>query len=372
MSFREKAKFAYIRNIFFIYSRIILRFFNQIIFFIFVNKKKISLKPKFTPNKNKLSNKDVENIFLFYERIISAEKKLGLWGDIINDNFKLFHKYLNEKNHDEFRELFTNLGGAKFTIGLGLIGSIPSSFIRKIYTNNFVFKNISILNEKNFNLEQLDMDVDFGNLMYFDYNNTKINSTSLSHLYYASEILDLDQNQKNIVEIGGGYGGLCHMLYKKLNFRGSYSIIDLNEILIIAFVYLKQALPQTNIILVDDVNQLNLQKDTIYLIPESLKNHLPKNYFDTCFNSRSLTEFDNSVFNDYLKVINNITKKNFIEFNHEWEYLYYDNLTKKYKRHNSFKNINEFYDFKLIESEYDQTFVEKSYIKKIYKKISEL
>ena len=368
MSLKKKIKIEYIRNIFFIYFRIVLRFFNQIKFYFLINKKNISLTPKYTPKKNKLNNEDVKKIFFFFDKIISGEKKLGLWGDIINDNFKLFHKYLREKNFNAFRELFTNLGSANFTLGLGLIGSIPSSFIRKIYTNNFVFKNILILKAKNFNLEQMDMDVDFGNLMHFEYENVRINSTSLSHLYYASEILDLDPESKNIVEIGGGYGGVTHMIYRKLNYKGSYSIIDLNEILIMAFAYLKQALPEKNIILVDDVSQLDLQKNTIYLIPESLKDQLPNNSFDTCFNSRSLTEFDNSVFNNYLKIIDDITKKHFIEFNHEWEYLYFDNSTKKYKRHNSFKDINKFYNFELIQSDYDQTFVEKSYIKKIYKK----
>ena len=117
---------------------------------------------------------------------------------MINDNFKFFHKYLSDKDVNLFKELLANLGSSSFTLGLGLAGSIPTSFIKKIYSNNFVFKNIKILKEKNFSLKQMDMDIDFGNIMYYEVDKTKINSTSLSHLFYATEILDLDQEPKNM------------------------------------------------------------------------------------------------------------------------------------------------------------------------------
>jgi hypothetical protein len=73
--------------------------------------------------------------------------------------------------------------------------------------------------------------------------NTNVSATSLRYLYHAHLILSNLQG-RNIVEVGGGYGGLCLAIDFVSKLRNitisSYSIIDLKDIIRLQELYLKK------------------------------------------------------------------------------------------------------------------------------------
>lgn len=87
-----------------------------------------------------------------------------------------------------------------------------------------------------------------GNPIKYKYTDDIVCSpTSIRYIYHAHIILDymkkLKLNNINIVEIGGGYGGLCLCIYNMKELYNveikSYTIIDLNEVHKLQREYLK-------------------------------------------------------------------------------------------------------------------------------------
>lgn len=64
----------------------------------------------------------------------------------------------------------------------------------------------------------------------------KFSSNCLDIISFIKQFEDLD-NVKNIVEIGGGYGGLCAILSKFIKFN-SYTLVDLPEATVLSDKYL--------------------------------------------------------------------------------------------------------------------------------------
>ena len=88
----------------------------------------------------------------------------------------------------------------------------------------------------------------FGNPDIYDYENLKCSPSSLRYIFHSYLILSymkkLNKNEINIVEIGGGYGGLClaiiffsDIFNIKIN---NYHIIDLTYVIELQKMYLSQ------------------------------------------------------------------------------------------------------------------------------------
>ena len=152
------------------------------------------------------------------------------------------------------------------------------------------------------------------------------------HIDYAYNINNFAP--KNVLEIGGGYGPVPYYLYKFFSFKGNYIICDLPEMLLISYVFLKQSLPDVNIIFGPPKQ---ISENTINLIfPQECEN-IEKDFVDLTLNAHSLTEMDQEVFNYYLNLVNKVTNKVFLSYNHDSEYEYWDNIKNK-KKHNSFSS----------------------------------
>jgi len=108
-----------------------------------------------------------------------------------------------------------------------IFGKIYLELLKKDFMIDFI-KDIIFENDKYGDPEKY----------YFIEDNFEASPSSLRYLYQANEILKLikSKNLKDlkIVEIGGGYGGLClitHLLFKKFNINiDKYVIYDLKEI----------------------------------------------------------------------------------------------------------------------------------------------
>jgi hypothetical protein len=83
-----------------------------------------------------------------------------------------------------------------------------------------------------------------GNPHKFEYDFGKCSPTSLRYIYHAILILEEIKSEKNIniVEVGGGYGGLCLILERLSKFYDlkidKYLIVDLPDVLMLQKKYL--------------------------------------------------------------------------------------------------------------------------------------
>jgi len=133
------------------------------------------------------------------------------------------------------------------------------------------------------------------------YNNSEILPDSARHLHFAQKLIELNSmSNGNILEIGGGYGGLIYFL-KKLGYKDTYFNIDLPETLYVCYYYLRK----NNIkceFLTDD---MEIKPDTVYLIPSIIYEKVVSEItFDVFFNSASLSEMAKPVMEDYIDMVN--------------------------------------------------------------------
>jgi putative sugar O-methyltransferase len=126
------------------------------------------------------------------------------------------------------------------------------------------------------------------------YNNLVCSPTSLRYLYHAHLALkELEKNKLNdIVEIGGGYGGLylaINFLYKKYDVKiNSYYIIDLPPVIKLQQLYTSKF--NTEIKLFVHESTLfgsNIDKNRLFLISNYCFSEIPREiqrkYIDTLF-----------------------------------------------------------------------------------------
>lgn len=138
---------------------------------------------------------------------------------------------------------------------------------------------------------------EIGNPIKYKYTDDIVCSpTSIRYVYHAHIILDymkkLKLNHINIVEIGGGYGGLCLCLYNMKELYNleikSYNIIDLKEIHKLQREYLNYHNIKVNIYDADRYGS-DINNNDIFLI-----------------GTYSLSEFENEIQQNY---INNLLSK---------------------------------------------------------------
>ncbi|MDC0280236.1 putative sugar O-methyltransferase [Akkermansiaceae bacterium] len=129
-------------------------------------------------------------------------------------------------------------------------------------------------------------------------NGNKISPDSARHLFFAENLKSLTAG--NILEIGGGYGGLIYFL-RKIGFNENFFNIDLPETLFVCYYYLKK----NNIRCEFLIDKRPLEKGVVYLIPSVVYKDVVNNIeFDTFFNSASLSEMDKKVCFNYIEMVN--------------------------------------------------------------------
>ena len=127
-------------------------------------------------------------------------------------------------------------------------------------------------------------------------------------LRYMSVIRDLldakvlnEQDSLKVVEIGGGYGGLCRAV-ATFNPHVRYNIIDLEETLFFSKLYLDRTLPDYDVRLIRHVSDLQFSDRRIHLIPQHLADEL-ESEFDLAVNHQSIQEMQVAQIERYLDFI---------------------------------------------------------------------
>ena len=235
--------------------------------------------------------------------------------DVFNNDF--YNLVSNINNWDTFRR-----NGLTCMLETGLYGRDRADYIKnkklydRLYSKDEILeieiriKELEGMIGKDFLYNTLECEVgDPRHCVIEDY---KINFDDLYNVYAAWQIYrtfkELNKKPTTILEIGGGYGGLCNKLTKIFP-NVKYIILDLPESLLVQEYFLSKTDTSRNILTLTDVNDNFLTKDlktkdyNIALLPGWYGDKLKEIDVDLVINMRSFGEMNTEVLNYYFNVI---------------------------------------------------------------------
>ena len=296
------------------------------------NSHKLSSKYKLNNLKlRKPDKKDIKIVREILDFFLSINKNYkvfgGEWEYLNNTKRRDYLKALLNADVEKLELMFSNL--FKHDISYGIVTpsfkdvknrqKFKSQILRDI-DSSIEFSNLKYV-------KQIGLDINIGNPFGIKIKNKVIMPDSPRHFYFANKIKNyIGKNNKfNLLEIGGGYGGLARILFN-LNKNITYYSIDLLEGLFIQYYFLKKSGFKVNLIKkITDIkkNQINL-----IVFDKELKVLKKIGKCDLVFNSRSFSEMESNVLNKYINTINNVIKP---------KYIYHENsnflMFPKSKRH---------------------------------------
>jgi putative sugar O-methyltransferase len=185
----------------------------------------------------------------------------------------------------------------------------------------------------------------------------------LEHLYAALRIIEyfkllgVNKNKKiNIIEIGGGYGGLCKLLIDLLEDKiNNYTIVDLPLINTIQYYFLSTYYKNLKI----DFN-FNMKNKVSIISPSEYFNNYINSEETIVINQNSMPEMNKDIVNNYLKSFIKKNMKYFISFNHEANSKYKNKLQVSVR-----EETNAINKFTLVHR--NLSFMRAGYLEEVYK-----
>ncbi len=269
-----------------------------------VNKQKFNLSSSY--NKSKNDKKIILSIFKSFKQLIkNSNDGTGEWNWLQKKKQNNFIKSLSNFRVDEITYYLTNMFKTEATYGFTSPSfsdciKDPKLFKSDILCNIdtcFEFTDIQ-------NLEELG--TQHGNPYGLCIKNRIILPDTPRHYYFRhniSRLLKEKTSKPFIIEIGGGYGGLCLQNWKQ--FKGDCTLIniDLFPTLITAAYYLKKNNIPVNVV---SIESPIIKDKCVNLISANDLNIVKKKIkkCDLIFNSRSLCEMDKKTVSNYFNFIN--------------------------------------------------------------------
>lgn len=136
---------------------------------------------------------------------------------------------------------------------------------------------------------------------------------------YANRLLELSSG--NILEIGGGYGGVPYHLLKN-GFNKTYLNFDIPNVSLVMKFFLLKMFSNKKILLYGEDSLSNYKKYDIVIMPHYMLPQLKKKSCDIIFNAHSLSEVGTYQISEYIKQIERIKPKYFLHFNHSTQSFY--------------------------------------------------
>jgi putative sugar O-methyltransferase len=190
-----------------------------------------------------------------------------------------------------------------------------SGFKRIIPYKNMVYKSLikkyNSLNSEEKNLLKNSLRFsDVGNPFYINYEGIKFNKRWIHNVHYTYLIKkylseDVLNQSTTIVDIGGGYGILGYML-NKINFKGTYVLVEFPEQLVAAQYFLRSSFPNHTISTLkffyeNDINENIIRNFNFFLCPYDKFKKLEKCSIDLVTNFFSFGEMSKKNFNNYFE-----------------------------------------------------------------------
>lgn len=203
-----------------------------------------------------------ETIELYKKILSETAKRFGVWRHSPVENWKrdYFAKNFNETNLVNFRRTPLCEGTISFPdrplriknqrIDKPWFSGIP--FWQKIRGVRDIFLELYQLNSRfKFKLSEVSDDL-IGNPCYYRIGGAKVTDLAIRMCFYGKYIVKEFSGKKNIniLEIGGGFGGLCWRLFNSPDLSvGKYFFVDLPEMLPLAYWFLNNSGIKTSMIL---------------------------------------------------------------------------------------------------------------------------
>lgn len=140
--------------------------------------------------------------------------------------------------------------------------------------------------------------------------------------YYADKTAKLilnsvAENNKVVLELGGGYGGYAFFLKKKIGSNLTYVDIDLPETLALATFHLMAAFPKAKFALYGEtIEWSNLSEFDFVMMPSFQIENIKESSVNLIFNSFSLAEMDPSAIRNYVSQFGRIAPEYLFHVNH--------------------------------------------------------
>ncbi len=251
-----------------------------------------------------------KEIVSLYQKLKKKYNYKSEWTWINKTKRNIFINSLIKKDTKKISELLANC--FKNNTSYGITSWHWSKLNNKKNKNHFIssvmkdyltwseFTKVKVSDEK-----YLDTGEKFGNFYGLRIKKNRIMIDTPRHDYYAKKIIDILKNIKKkdsriLVEIGGGYGGLCFQLLKR-SFKDIYINIDILETLLINYYFIKKY-TKKKIIICDFMKNNNFDSKNLYLGTTNYFKNLNKK-IDIVFNNNSFSEMSKKDIWNYFKLI---------------------------------------------------------------------
>ena len=303
-------------------------------------------------------------IFLKDNNLLTKKNKDDIWTSRANDSQDILLKNL-ENTIENFRkkELLIN-ENPRFRINF-IDKLIPYKFL--VYRS--IIEKYNILNSEEKNLLKNELTFShIGNPYFINYDRTIFNKRWIHNIHYTFLIKKylmnvLSDDNSVIIDIGGGYGILGHML-NRLNYKGTYILVEYPEQLIAAQYFLKASLKNSRVSDLKSlynkprvINDKLIKEFDFFLCPISTFNKLKLSKIDLITNFFSFGEMSEENFNSYQE--SEILKNS--------KYIFYIN---RFYSHNEYKNNLSVLNYKLNNYKkiyFDIHKMENYYIRQFYR-----
>lgn len=256
-----------------------------------------------------------EILDLFSELSINKYDGNGEWEWLQKNKQNNFINALLDRKIEVVSQFLTNMFKTEATYGY-LSPSFSDALFEPEKVKSDVLCNIDSCIEFSDIVDINSLASIYGNPYGLKVGNYAVLPDSPRHYYYSYNISRLLKNKVSsyLVEIGGGYGGLCFHNWKR--FKGNCTLIniDLLPALVTAYFYLTKngipvnvITPSNNTVKENEVNLISANNitDLLKIIPKS----------DLIFNSRSLCEMSADAVLTYFNFINSCDVKFFYHEN---------------------------------------------------------
>jgi len=293
----------------------------------------------FVDRKSNITKKDI------FQRVSSSYNKAKISQNNAHDIYQvgnewvpIYKKYmsevmiaLSEGDNAALEGIYNNFLRDKCSTGLAGIGGYER-MTRNYFSGHINVKNARIYMKDvvhRFNIWKNEIgtssDIDslkgplLGNPYGHYVNGIFIECSSHYNHYYATKIRHLQANgsHSKVLELGGGYGNMAYYLMRDSD-NLTYLDFDLPENFALTAFYLLSAFPDKKIALYGeiDLEKDNLESYDAILMPNFEIEKMSNDSVDLVFNSYSLAEMSHETINNYISIINQISKKYIFHLNH--------------------------------------------------------